>query len=454
MIMVATYHYQRLVFTLLFTFLCFLAVFSHAASSRVKLKQGELIRDKQRETLVSEELEFVMGFFSLENSTSRYVGIWYYNIPGPAVIWVANRDKPIKDAGGAITIASDGNLVVLDGEMNQVWSSNVSVPSNRKNSSEALLRDDGNLVVSSHGEELWQSYENPTDTYVPGMKVPVGASSAGKGFTFRSWKSATDPSPGNYSMGADPEGLPQIVVWEGENLEKRRWRSGYWDGRIFTGVEMTGSLLYGFTLNRDGEGGGYFVYNQQNSTKVRFQIGYDGFEKEFSWNEGEKDWSEKQRGPANECEVYDKCGSFAACGLSDSGLAVCSCLQGFELKEKENLFGGCKRITKLKAERNASSGDEMSDGEDGFLVRRCMKLPDFAHVVGTEDCRSNCLKNDSCTAYAEVLGIGCMVWYGEVLDVQEFDNVGNTLHIRLAHSDLGKVKCPFILVFMDKFFQL
>jgi hypothetical protein len=36
-------------------------------------------------------------------------------------------------------------------------------------------------------------------------------------------------------LGVDPEGLPpQIVVWEGEI---RRWRSGYWAGRIFNGVD-------------------------------------------------------------------------------------------------------------------------------------------------------------------------------------------------------------------------
>ncbi|KAJ1434825.1 S-locus glycoprotein domain [Sesbania bispinosa] len=240
-------------------------------------------------------------------------------------------------------------------------------------------------------------------------------------------------------MGVDPEGLPQILVWEGQN---RRWRSGYWDGRIFTGVDMTGSILYGFTLNMDGEGGRYFTYEPFNDTKVRFQIGWDGYEREFGWNEGEKHWNEIQKGPSNECEVYNKCGSFAACDLSTSGSAICSCIRGFEPKHsdqwhKGNFSGGCQRMTPLKAERNASSGTEVIVEEDGFLVRRCMKLPDFARVVSTEDCKNNCLKNASCTAYANVLGIGCMAWYGELVDIQQFERGGNTLYIRLADSDLG-----------------
>lgn len=94
-----------------------------------------------------------------------------------------------------------------------MWSSNVST---RMNNSKAVLNDDGNLVLSSRNgsEVLWQSFEDPTDTYVPGMKVPAGAGTGSyPGFT--SWKSATDPSQGNYTMvvdsGASP---PQIVILE------------------------------------------------------------------------------------------------------------------------------------------------------------------------------------------------------------------------------------------------
>ncbi|KAG4955848.1 hypothetical protein JHK85_042228 [Glycine max] len=435
----------------LFSFVSFHhLLFSFAASSKTRITQGVTIRDKEHETLVSEELNFAMGFFSSDNSSSRYVGIWYDNIPGPEVIWVANRDKPINGTGGAITISNDGNLVVLDGAMNHVWSSNVSnINSNNKNSS-ASLHDDGNLVLTCEKKVVWQSFENPTDTYMPGMKVPVGGLSTSHVFT--SWKSATDPSKGNYTMGVDPEGLPQIVVWEGE---KRRWRSGYWDGRMFQGLSIAASYLYGFTLNGDGKGGRYFIYNPLNGTdKVRFQIGWDGYEREFRWNEDEKSWSEIQKGPFHECDVYNKCGSFAACDLltlspSSDLVPVCTCIRGFEPKhrdqwEKGNWSGGCTRMTPLKAQRInvTSSGTQVSVGEDGFLDRRSMKLPDFARVVGTNDCERECLSNGSCTAYANV-GLGCMVWHGDLVDIQHLESGGNTLHIRLAHSDLGKMMTSF-----------
>ncbi|KAJ1399421.1 Bulb-type lectin domain [Sesbania bispinosa] len=103
-----------------------------------------------------------MNFFALDNSSSRYVGIWYYNIPGPTMISVANRGKPLKDTRGAITIGRVDDLVILDEKKNQVWFSNVSIPNN-KNNSESVLGDDGSLVLSSHGIEAWQSFENPTE---------------------------------------------------------------------------------------------------------------------------------------------------------------------------------------------------------------------------------------------------------------------------------------------------
>lgn len=421
-----------------FSFLCFYPLFLHAANF---ITQNQTIKDGS--TLVSEGLRFEMGFFSFNNSSSRYVGIWYYNVTS-AYVWVANREKPIKNREGFITIKNDGNLVVLDGQNNEVWSSNASKIS--INNSQAVLHNDGNLILSDreNNKEIWQSFEDPTDTYLPGMKAPAsGGSGIGKDATFCSWKSENDPSLGNYTMSVDSEASPQIVIMEGE---KRRWRSGYWDGRVFTGVpNMTGSYLFGFRLNTNDNGERYFVYEAlENSDKVRFQLGYDGYERQFRWNEEEKEWNVILSEPNKKCEFYNSCGSFAICDMSDSSL--CKCIKGFEPRDVKswnsgNWSKGCERMTPLKSERGGNS----SGGDDGFLVQKGLKLPDFARLVSavdSKDCEGNCLKNSSCTAYVNAIGIGCMVWHGELVDVQRLENQGNTLNIRLADSDLvdGKKK--------------
>ncbi|XP_058730922.1 G-type lectin S-receptor-like serine/threonine-protein kinase B120 [Vicia villosa] len=421
---------------LFLSFLCFYPLFLHAASS---ITQNESIKDGS--TLVSEGLKFEMGFFGLNNS-SRYVGIWYRNVSVSAYVWVANRENPIKNRQGSITIKKDGNLVVLDGENNEVWSSNISVPINN---SQAVLRNDGNLILSDRetNKEIWQTFEDPTDTYLPGMKVPASSGGGiGKDPTFRAWKSEKDPSFGKYTMSVDSEASPQIVIMKGE---KRRWRSGYWDGRVFSGVpNMTGNYLYGFRLNTDDKGERYFVYEALNSSdKIRFQIAYDGFERQFRWNENEKKWNVIQSLPYKKCEFYNSCGSFAICDESDS--VLCKCLKGFEPKDmiswkNGNWSKGCKRKNPLKGERTSTNS---SVGEDGFLVQRGLKLPDFAHLVNagnSDDCERNCLQNSSCTAYVNTIGIGCMVWFGELVDVQRLEIYGNTLNIRLSDSDLDDAK--------------
>jgi hypothetical protein len=135
--------------------------------------------------------------------------------------------------------------------------------------------------------------------------------------------------------------------------------------------------------------------------------------------------------------------------MSDSSL--CKCIKGFEPKDVKswnsgNWSKGCKRMTPLKGERSGNS----SAGEDGFLVQRSLKLPDFARLVSavdSKDCEGNCLKNSSCTAYVNAIGIGCMVWHGELVDVQRLENQGNTLNIRLADSDLGKEMIHYLSLF-------
>ncbi|RYR68404.1 hypothetical protein Ahy_A03g014896 [Arachis hypogaea] len=75
-------------------------------------------------TLVSEDEIFEMGFFSPGNNSNRYLGIWYKGIPVRTVVWVANRENPIKDNSSKLSINSEGRLVILSHNETLVWSSN------------------------------------------------------------------------------------------------------------------------------------------------------------------------------------------------------------------------------------------------------------------------------------------------------------------------------------------
>ncbi|OAY24652.1 G-type lectin S-receptor-like serine/threonine-protein kinase B120 isoform X3 [Manihot esculenta] len=416
----------------LFVFCFFYSLFSlllfcHGTD---RITPGHSIKDG--ETLVSDNKIFELGFFSPENSSSRYVGIRYHKIQGQAVIWVANRDKPISDTKGVFTFGEDGNLTVTDGNNISLWWSNSSVPSKDV---VLFIENGGNLKISSSDNRTihWESFKHPTDTFLPNMRVLV---SSGEQKVFTSWKSASDPSPGNFSMGVDSSGALQLVMWKDS---RRWWRSGYWDEHIFQGVpNMTAVANFKFGFKYFSEGpNSYFMYTPSNiSELVRFHLQWDGIEKQLRWNESENKWDLLLEQPANDCEFYNFCGDFGIC--TESANPKCTCMEGFAPKNKEqwnqkDWSDGCVRKAELQCQGNKSTAEE-----DDFKELRCGKLPDFAVVhpaVSLEDCEKRCLSNCSCNAYAVVENIGCMIWIRDLIDMQNFGKAEHVLHLRLAHSE-------------------
>jgi hypothetical protein len=381
--------------------------------------------------IISNGGAFKLGFFSPVNSTNRYLGIWYNNISIFTVAWVANREKPLKDSSGVLTISEDGNLVVLDGQKDILWSSNVT---NSTVNSSAQLLDSGNLVLreNTRATIIWESFKLPTDTFFQTMKVSVNART-GEKVQLTSWKSSSDPSTGIFSMGIRPLGLPQAFIWKDGSPY---WRSGPWNSRIFIGIpNMYSVYLDGFTLVDDG-GTFYLTYSlaDQSSLK-RFALNSQGNFVETKWDEGTKDWEVEWSSLQTDCDVYGKCGAFGSC--NPQNLPICSCLEGFEPKNIEewnggNWTSGCVRRTPLQC------GEE--GNKDGFLKLKMMKVPDFADWSSSfeEKCREKCLETCSCLAYAFDTGVGCMSWTRNLIDTQKFSEAGVDLYIRVASSELGE----------------
>ncbi|CAI0467902.1 unnamed protein product [Linum tenue] len=419
---------KRFCFHSVYTLL-FLALSCSAVN---QITRGQSLRDG--DTLLSVDDKFELGFFSPGISTSRYLGIWYHDAAeADSLIWVANRDRPVPDRSGVLTVAGDGNLVISDGNGTRIWSSNATARV-ESNDTVALLAVTGNLILSQNDtvgdvdRAFWQSFANPTDTYLPNMRVLVDAA-VGENHAFSSWRSADDPSPGNFTLGVDPRGAPQIVIWENGN---RRWRSGQWNGLIFTGVPSMTTLTnfqYGFKLTRG------LVYLSlsppRNCTYTTFVLSSSGSLELRCWD-GTRGWYARWRTPKSQCENYGSCGEFGVCERNDP--LVCNCLKGFVPKSEEewrqgNWSGGCIRRTELLC------------GKNGFLKLSGVNVPDsseFMRVWDDGECSRQCLNNCSCTAYSFVNGIGCLMWKGKVVDLQVLPFAGQDFYLRLASTELGE----------------
>jgi hypothetical protein len=195
-----------------------------SASAVNSITQATSISGNQ--TLFSAGGIFQLGFFVPEDGKT-YLGIWYANIPDRTVVWVANRQRPFVHSPGVFRLTADGSLAVLDSQNATVWSSSAG-------GADAQLYDNGNFVLmNTDGSVAWQSFDHPSDTLLPGMKLGVtGRARITSNIT--SWKTPSDPSPGDYTFKLVLGGMPEFFLVQGGTT--RTYGSGPFNGELLTGV--------------------------------------------------------------------------------------------------------------------------------------------------------------------------------------------------------------------------
>ncbi|XP_060189271.1 G-type lectin S-receptor-like serine/threonine-protein kinase At2g19130 [Lycium barbarum] len=389
------------------------------------------------QTITSSGGKFKLGFFKPGKSSKYYIGMWYNRVSTQTVVWVANREIPVSDKTSSELKIIDGNLVLVNESKTPIWSTNIS--SSKSNSVVAVLQDDGNLILTDRtnsGPPLWQSFDNPGNTWLPGSKLSYNNVTKTKQL-LTSWKSLDDPTPGLYSLELDPIKKQYVIKW---NRTEQYYDTGPWNGRIFSGVpEMRYNYIYNFSYEvKQNES--YFTYSLYNDSIIsRFIMDVSGQIKQLSWLDSSNQWNLFWTQPRSQCEVYAFCGPFATCQES---LPFCNCLDGFkhssETDWNQNDFsGGCKRKTKLQC-GNANGK------KDGFWMYPGIKVPKNSQTVAAgsaAECESTCLNNCNCTAYA--YGSSCSIWNGELLNMQQLSQnsgTGESIYVRLAASDIPKSK--------------
>ncbi|KAG5551164.1 hypothetical protein RHGRI_009555 [Rhododendron griersonianum] len=387
-------------------------------------------------TITSSGNEFELGFFSPGNENvgrSSYLGIWYKRVRKRTVVWVASRDNPLTDSS-VLTIAADGNLVIQEGSFSHLLS-NISSSGNTS----ATLLDSGNLVLidRSSGDILWQSFDYPTDTLLPGMKVGYDKRN-GKTWSLLAWKSKEDPGPGVFSFKLDPQGTSQFFILK---EFQKYWTSGIWNGRSFSLIpewNQNDLDIYSYVTN-DNES--YFTYALLNpSLTIRFVLDVSGQLKLITWLETAGLWALLWSQTMQWCDLNPYCGAFGACNPSS---IQCQCLPGFQPNYSGNwnagdMSGGCGR----KAPLQCGNDSEVKGQKDQFLRVSKVTLPAnstvLSQVRSVGDCQSACFSNCSCSAYTYDGSNGCSIWHEELLNVVQLkddDLEGRDFYLRLAASE-------------------
>ncbi|CAN1347355.1 G-type lectin S-receptor-like serine/threonine-protein kinase At4g27290 [Linum perenne] len=378
------------------------------------ISPGQFIKDG--ETLVSSGQSFELGFFGPGTSNSRYLGIWYKNIAS--------------DGSGLLKLTPQGILLLFQNTTNRlVWSSPNVTHQLVKNQPAAQLLDSGNFVVKDRGNSnpdgyLYQSFDYPTDTILPGMKLGRNLVT-GMDWSITSWKSLDDPAKGEYSLGIDPTGYPQMLVRQGNATI---FRGGSWNG-----IRFTGTRRQEFVFNEREVSLQSSLVNK--SVPSRLVVNASGATGRLYWKDNKQGWVVYYMMGADQCDQYAKCGVNARCDID--GSRYCNCLDGFRPKSPvdwnvQDWSSGCTTTTPLKC----------SKGE-GFVRFEQMKLPDtswswFDKNMTLHDCKKECLKKCSCTAYTSLNvsgdGSGCLIWFGDLVDLRGFAETGQDLYVRVSAS--------------------
>ena len=228
------------------------------------LKQGDVLNSSRY--LVSAKWNFTLGFFKPTsyydenniNNKSIYLGIWYTNYENNRSVWIGNRDRPISnDSRGFLTLDHLGKLMIKfdGGDPIVIYSGTGGAET--KNTSVTLLND-GNLVVSqvnsngSIGKRLWESFDDPTDTLLPGMKLGVNHKT-GRNWSLTSWLAQDDPAPGASTLEWEPKTRKLVI--------KRRGVP-YWSSGLYQSTQKKVSLFeyihstkgQDYIINTDAEG--------------------------------------------------------------------------------------------------------------------------------------------------------------------------------------------------------
>ncbi|PON78439.1 Serine/threonine protein kinase [Parasponia andersonii] len=367
-------------------FCCFWFCKSYASDTLVP---GETLGGNQ--TLVSPLGVFELGFFPNGKVPKQYLGIWLKNDKYKKPVWVANQDSPLVDNSAILYIRDDGNLVISDVRgLPSVVNNGRAAPSSNTS---CMLLDSGNLVLMEGENMFWQSFDSPTDTYLPGMKLGwfnLDTDHIRKQFLV-SWLTPLDPTKGNFLFGVDTNDISHLKIWR--SLDAKSQPIGFWGGQNFSFYFQTKSKDYNFSFFSSSKEI-YFTFSNNGNTSVP-----------SSWFEL------APNGDINELIMVGKEISIVNHSPCQGTLAANStkCLTVLP-----SLCWNGDKFTQIKG----TIPDSMT--------------VDFPARMGLSDCELTCESNCSCTAYSSYNGDSnmCLLYFGGNKDLQRLGRGNQSIYVR------------------------
>ncbi|XVE95991.1 hypothetical protein REPUB_Repub02eG0183100 [Reevesia pubescens] len=339
---------------------------------------GSKLSVEENNSWVSSNGDFAIGFYNRPDLPKQFsVGICFNSKSIPVdkqtVVWVAGGDVSVSN-NSYFQLQENGELVLFDALQSQeVWTSKTS----QLSVVSALLRDDGNLVLLNEKKDvIWQSFDNPTDTLLPGQRLSA----------FRTLRAASQNYVSSlYSLYMNVSGQLQLR-WESSIIY---WRTGMLSHTNISAVLTSDGSLQ---LVAQNLGPVWSVFGEDHNDTIKFRfvrLDVDGNLRLYSWIEVSQTWRSVWQAVEDQCNVFATCNQQGICVFNASGSPVCTCPFHHTAQSNSKCL--------VSSQHKCRSGFIMVEHANIFLYG-IYPVNDSIFLTSLDQCKSMCLSDSSCTA--------------------------------------------------------
>ncbi|XP_065880432.1 G-type lectin S-receptor-like serine/threonine-protein kinase LECRK3 [Euphorbia lathyris] len=306
-------------------FLLLLLLNSIASKASMIITLGSSLNPINNSYWSSDSGHFAFGFYPQGRQFS--IGIFMPSIQQKTVIWTANPNDPPLSRNATLILDLQGRLTLRGGEQ-------ISIANTLSPASSASMLDSGNFVLyDSDSNIIWQTFDVPTDTILPGQRLLAGK------------QLVSTNSDGRFGLRMRTNGnLIMHALNYPFKTDYFYWRSRTNAGdNVTLNLDTNGQL---FLLSTNGVKLKTLNIDSRNisgKAMYRATVDSDGIFRLYSHNLGKfSNWSIEWQSSNNKCDPTGICGQNSYCSVAVDQNPVCTCLPSFDFIDDRRKNFGCQ----------------------------------------------------------------------------------------------------------------
>ena len=324
------------------------------------LKPGDTLNSNS--SLCSKQHKFCLSFDS-----GGYLIIETYSIE----VWRYNRNKP-RDLNSSVLSLDYSGVLKIEFQ-NRILPIIIYSSPQPSNNTVATMLDTGNFVLQQlhpNGTKslLWQSFDYPTDTLIPTMKLGINRITR-HNWSLVSWLTDSLPNSGEFSLEWEPK--------HGElNIKKRGkvyWKSGILKSNgLFENIPANVQQMYH-----------YNIVSNKNEDSFAFEVKDRKFEQWFITPKGRL--------------------------VADDGVRASTDIGNADMCYGYNSDGGCQKWEDIPTCREHG---EVFQKKAGTPYKKNITTIELDVTYGYGDCKMRCWRNCNCNGFQELYDnlTGCVFY--------------------------------------------